>query len=266
MDSTYNLKTQKKIGIALSGGGARGIAHIGVLQALEEHGIFPEVIAGTSAGAIAGALYAAGRSPLQILEFVKKTSLLKAIRLGLPTKGLTNLGALVSLLAEQIPENDFAGLQKPLYLAVSNLSKGCLEFVHTGKLFETVVASCSIPLVFRPVELDGAMYVDGGLMCNLPAEAIREECELLIGVNVMPIQSIPNKDMGTVIGIANRTFELSILTNTTYSRDLCDVTIEPPELRDYNIFNFRKVKELYEVGYAAAQDKIAEIKSAMPVL
>ena len=252
---------KSKIGIALSGGGARGIAHIGVLQALEENGIFPDVISGASAGAIVGALYAAGKKPLEILKFVEKSKIYKTISFGMPIKGLTDLSYLSSLLAKNIEKNNFESLSKSLFIAVSNLNSGELEIISRGNLFEVVVASSSIPLVFKPVLINGQYYVDGGLMNNLPAEPIRQKVKFLIGVNVMPILKNENGGFQNMLRIGSRMFEMSIWTNTKPSLKLCDEVIEPKGLSDYNIFSFNKLKELYEIGYESALDKMPQIKS-----
>ena len=250
-----------KIGIALSGGGARGIAHIGVLKALEENSIFPDVVSGASAGSIVGALYAAGKKPMEILKFVEKSKIYKTIRFGMPLKGLTDLSYLSELLAENIKEDRFESLSKKLFIAVSNLNTGELEIASKGKLFDFIVASSSIPFVFKPVLINGQYYVDGGLMNNLPAESIRKKIEYLIGVNVMPILKNEKEDFQNMLRIGSRMFEMSIWTNTKPSLDLCDVVIEPQGLVDYNIFSFNKFNELYEIGYEAAMDKMAQIKS-----
>ena len=132
---------KSKIGIALSGGGARGIAHIGVLQALDENGVFPDVISGTSAGSIVGALYASGKTPLEILKVVEKSKVYKTIKFGMPLKGLTDLSYLAKLLSENIEKDSFESLSRKLFIAVSNLNSGELEIINKGKLFDVVVAS-----------------------------------------------------------------------------------------------------------------------------
>ncbi len=252
---------KSKIGIALSGGGARGIAHIGVLQALEESGIFPNVIAGTSAGSIVGALYASGKKPLEILQFVENSKAYKTIKFGMPIKGLTDLSYLSKLLAQHIEQDSFESLSKNLFIPISNLNTGELESVGKGKLFEVVVASSSIPFIFKPVFINGQYYVDGGLINNLPAELIRHKVEFLIGVNAMPIIKNEKETFQNMFRIANRMFEMSISTNTKPSLKLCDAVIEPAELVNYNIFSFNKAKELYEIGYQAAMANIPQIKS-----
>lgn len=250
-----------KIGITLSGGGARGIAHIGVLKALEENSIFPDIISGTSAGSIVGALYASGMKPQEILEFVEKSKIYKTIKFGLPLKGLTDLSYLAELLAENIESNSFESLSKKLFIAVSNMNTGELEIFSKGRLFEVVAASSSIPFVFKPVLINGQSYMDGGLMNNLPAEAIRERVKTLIGVNVMPILKNEKEGFQNMFRIASRMFEMSIWTNTKPSLKYCDVIIEPKGLVDYNIFSFNKYSELFEIGYEAAMNKMSLIQN-----
>ncbi len=252
-----------KIGIALSGGGARGIAHIGVLKALEENSIFPDVISGASAGSIVGSLYASGKKPLDILKFVEKSKIYKTVKFGMPLKGLTDLSYLSELLSENIKDDRFESLSKQLFIAVSNLNSGEVEIISKGKLFDVVAASSSIPLVFKPVLVNGQYYVDGGLMNNLPAECIRERVECLIGVNVMPIIKNEKDDFQNMLRIGGRMFEMSIWTNTKPSLEICDIVIEPKGLADYNIFSFNKFNELYEIGYKATMDTMPQIKSQL---
>ncbi len=244
-------------------GGARGIAHIGVLKALEENGIFPEIISGTSAGSIVGALYASGKRPLEILAFVEKSKIYKTISFGLPFRGLTDLSYLSQLLAENIAEDSFDSLSKRLFIAVSNLNSGGLEIISKGKLFDVVAASSSVPFVFKPVLMNGQYYIDGGLKNNLPSESIREKVEYLIGVNVMPLVKNEKEEFQNMLQIGNRMFEMSIWTNTKPSIDLCDIVIEPKGLVDYKIFNFSKYKELYEIGYETAMDIMPQLKNLL---
>jgi len=255
--------TKKRLGLVLSGGGARGIAHIGVIRALQEHGIEADLIAGTSAGAIVGALYAAGHSPDSMLDFVRDASIWRIFKVGLPTDGLTKLTYLRERLAQFITQNDFAALQKPLHIAVTNLNTGKLEIKDSGPLFEAVMASSSIPLVFKPVEFDGQVYVDGGLLNNLPVAPIAEHCTHIIGVNVMPNLEVQNKAVQSVFGIATRCFELSIYANTLPSARDCDWLIEPKELYRYNIFQFNKYREIHDLGYEEAIAQVEQIKAAL---
>lgn len=252
---------QLQIGIALSGGGARGIAHIGVIRALEENGIFPVAISGTSAGSIVGTLYAAGLSPQQMIEFVKDSKFWKIFQIGLPTDGLAKLTYIQERLKAVVQEDDFAALKKELHIAVTNLNRGQCEIRSKGELFNAVVASCSIPLIFKPVEINGEIYVDGGLLNNLPAAPLRPNCDVVLGVNVMPNVPAPVKSLQSAMGIALRTFELSVFANTLPSLTHCDLVIEPAALHRYHIFQFNKFQEIFEIGYTCAMEKMGEIQA-----
>lgn len=258
------MEKQYKIGYVLSGGGARGIAHIGVLKALEEHGIVPDCLAGTSAGSIVGALYASGKTPDEMLEFIKKNaSFSKAYKMGIPSMGLTKFTYLKEQLTHQIDKDSFEDLNIPLYVAICNLHTGDLEFRHSGELFDVVVASSSIPLVFQPVQIGNEKFIDGGVLMNLPAEALYSVCETLIGVNVMPHYRVTDEKMSGFFDMAIRASELSIQGNTEPQLSLCDVVIEPLELYKYSIFNFSKYQEIYEIGYREALRKIDQVKAAI---
>ncbi len=256
-------KQRYRIGISLSGGGARGAAHIGVLQALLENDIEPEIVSGTSAGAIIGALYAAGLSPAAMLEFVKQSSVLKLIRVGMPIGGLTKLTYLKERLAEVIPEDSFESLQRELYIAITNLNTGKLEIRSEGPLFDVILASCSIPLMFKPVEIDGQLYVDGGVLSNLPVACLRERTDFLIGVNVMPHIDVESKNVQNFLGIAFRCFDLSIRANTQPMAALCDVCIEPVELNEYHIFQFSRLQQMYELGYQSTLEQMGGIREKL---
>lgn len=255
-DNTKKLN----IGLALSGGGARGCAHIGVIKALEEEGIHCSLISGTSAGAIVGALYAAGLSPEDMLSFVKDASIFKIFKVTIPDRGFTKLTYLKERLGQFIELDSFEGLHKKLYIALSNLSSGTIEFRSAGPLFDIVMASSSIPLVFKPVEIDQQFFVDGGLTENLPLspEFVRK-ADFIIGVNVMPSVSMKDKNFSTVISVALRSFELAVYGNSKASMKRCDVLIEPEKVNKYNIFQFNKYKELIEIGYEAAKEQMPSI-------
>lgn len=239
------------IGIALSGGSARGYAHIGVLKAFDEHGMSPDIISGTSMGALVGVLYAAGHSPDHILELVKKDKIYNMVSLRLGQKGFFELDAVKKILKNEIKEDDFSALKKPFYLSVANITDAKNEVKgEKGPLFNYVLASCSIPVVFMPQEMGGKVYVDGGLFDNLPAASIKDKCQTLIGVHVN--YNGPMEDVGGIREIAQRTFSLAIELNVVKSRELCDFMIEPDEMKTISIFDFDKIDEIVEIGYNAA--------------
>jgi NTE family protein len=252
------MENGKKIGISLSGGGARGIAHIGVLKALEEHGVEPDVIVGCSAGSIVGALYAAGMSADGMLDFIKDSRIWKLVSLRLPGGGLAKLDYLQDRLTACIETDSFEALKKPLHLAIANLNSGRLEIRNTGTLFSIIQASCAIPLVFEPIEINGDLYVDGGTLCNMPVEPLRAVTDFVIGVNVMPRIKVTRASVNTMRGVAMRCFEMSIWSNTQSEAEKCDLLIEPKLINKYHIFQFNKYQELYEIGYEAAMGVLSD--------
>ena len=255
MPDKTSSKDKVRFGIALSGGGARGIAHIGVLETLEKYGIKPKVISGTSMGAIVGVFYAAGYSPKEILEIVSSRKFHKLINWHKPFSGLINMEKVHDVMQEKIESDDFSVLKIPFYCAVTNLNTGLFEIRSEGKLFQWVIASASTPVVFEPQVIDGQTYVDGGLLNNLPAESIRDKCEVLIGVHVN--HNGPEDEVKGMMTVAERCFRLGIAQNVEDSKKLCNFLIEPPETRDYNTFNFNKTQEIYEVGVKETERYIA---------
>ncbi|SHF51183.1 NTE family protein [Mariniphaga anaerophila] len=257
MDKITAKSELPRFGIALSGGGARGIAHIGVLDALENFGIKPRVISGTSMGAIVGVFYAAGCSPKEILAILTESKFHKMINWHMPFSGLIDIGQVQKVMKDMIGEDDFAALKMPFYCAVTNLNSGQEEIKSKGKLFQWVMASASIPVVFEPQIIDGQTYVDGGLLNNLPAEAIRDKCQLLIGVHVN--HNGPEGKVKGMKAIAERAFRLGIAQNVEDSKKVCDFVIEPPEAREFSTFNFNKAEEIYRVGYNATVRQIMKL-------
>lgn len=250
-----------RIGISFSGGGARGIAHIGIVQAFREHDVQVSAIAGASAGAIIGALYAAGVSVDDMLKLARQASLWKTVKWGVPLDGLANMDLLVKLLNEALPVKDFEDLETPFFVAVSNLLTGEPEIFNSGPIPEVVAASSSIPLVFKPRNIDGQLYVDGGVMLNLPVDPLTVNSDYVIGVNVRPRVPIDKKEVQSFFGIAQRVFDLSLQGNMRPGEALCDMIIAPEGISNYGLFQFNKTDELFELGYKAGLDAIARLKA-----
>lgn len=253
---TFN-KDLPRFGITLSGGGARGIAHIGVLEALEKYGIKPQVVSGTSMGAIVGAFYAAGYPPKDLLKVLMERKFHQMVNWHKPFSGLVDLDKVKDIFEGVIDKDDFLSLKMPFYCAVTNLNSGQVEVKSEGELFKWVVASASIPVVFEPQVIDGQTYVDGGLLNNLPAEAIRDKCQFLIGVHVN--HNGPEEDVKGLKTVAERAFRLGIAQNVEKSKVLCDFFIEPPDARNYSTFAFNKAEEIYEVGYKETENKLRKL-------
>jgi NTE family protein len=236
-----------RIGLALSGGGARGIAHIGVIKALEDLNIRPDVISGTSAGSIVGALYAAGMKPDAIFEVASHLSIFKSVKIAWAWSGLLKMEGLQALLTKHIPGNTFEALKIPLTVAATEIRLGAIQYFSSGELAPAVISSCSIPGVFDPVHFKGHLYVDGGLLDNLPARPIRDKCDLLIGSNCNHLTSEYNEH--SLKSTIERSMLITVSANTTASRLMCDLVIEPPGMARFSVFEMGKAHEIYDAAY-----------------
>jgi NTE family protein len=248
------------IGISLAGGGARGAAHIGVLRALEESGISPGAVAGTSAGSIVGALYAYGHSPSMIWNIVDETSILSIMRLRFGG-GLIDLSKISDTFAGIFDDDSFDGFLRKFWVCATNLHKGQWEMLNSGSLFKAIQASCSIPLVFKPVEINGELYCDGGLLNNMPIEPLQYTCDKIIGVNIMPAN--PVKQLDGMMDIAERTMMLSIAANTRPRKEACDVLIEIDGIDEFPAHDIRIMEALYNHAYEYTLGQIPVIKAQL---
>ena len=201
----------KKIGIALGGGGAKGLSHVLMLEVLDEFGITPHRIAGTSIGAIAGVLYASGLTGKAIRENIEQMSLteedsftdafkkkdvfkwLQFIDIGWKEGGLLSADAFLDHLMEQVKATDFEELAIPLSVVAADFwDRNQVEF-HTGDLRTAVHASIAIPGIFNPVVIDKQVLVDGGVVNPVPYDLLLNDCEITIAIDVMGsrTESIP---------------------------------------------------------------------------
>jgi NTE family protein len=179
---------KRKIGIALSGGGARGIAHLGILKALEEFGIIPTHISGTSAGAIAGAFYAAGYSIPEIVAILKKGQIFNFSNILIKRQGFFAMKGFNDIYRECFPNNSFEDLNIPLYVTATDILKGELVYFSSGNLSQALMASSCIPLIFQPVSYNDSVFVDGGVLNNFPTEPLTGQCYIIIGSYVNSVK------------------------------------------------------------------------------
>ena len=248
---------QYKIGLVLSGGGTRGFAHLGLIQALNEAGIFPDVISGTSSGAMAGVLYADGFTPHEIMNLMKGSSRLDIMRPALPREGLLQLGGIVKILKANLRAKTFEDLKIPMYVSATDLNNGKAVYFSEGDLFEPVIASASLPVIFQPVVINNICYVDGGIMDNLPIRPIEHKCETIIGSFVNPIGYL--EKVKGLISIAERTFMIAMVKELSEKAKKFDLFVAPEELRNHGILNPEKADLLFQIGYDATKEKIKEV-------
>lgn len=234
-------------GIALSGGGARGFAHLGILQGLLEKGIKPEIYSGVSAGAIVGAFIASGRQPSDIHDIIRAGRLFKYTRIQIPKTGLLRLDGLQKVLEKEIPFERIEDLPMPLIIGTTNMTEGIMEYRDKGPLVTTILASASIPILFSPVHIDGCDYVDGGLLDNIAVKPLLSRCKRIIVSNISPLQK--HQKIDGIIQMIARTFLMSIHARISEARNHADLYIEPEELTEFEVLGVGKADEMFEIGY-----------------
>lgn len=241
----------------MAGGGARGAAHLGVLQALEEHGIYPSILSGTSSGSLASLMYAHGFSPQEILRIIKETRFFRqmALQPGLGKKGLVNIRFLKRILSKYVTKTRFEELDKELHVCITNMRLGHAEYISEGDVIVPVLASCAVPGLFTPVMYNNDVYSDGGVLNNFPIEPLEGKCDFIIGSGLSPLNTEPSalKSMRSVL---ERTYLLTSRAASTPRKERSDWFIEPFDLHKYGIMDLRKLEEIYKIGYEAACIKL----------
>ncbi len=250
-----DLKT-KSIGLVLSGGGSKGIAHAGVLKFLAEENIHPSHIAGTSAGSIVGALYAWGKTPEEILVFFKSIYLFHWRHLTFKKAGLIDSESFKSYFHAIFKDALLSDLEIPLQITATDMVRGKLKiFGPETKIVDAILASSAFPGILSPYEIKGKIYSDGGILNHFPTDILQGQCDTLIGVYVSPIQKIESKDLNSIRAVTNRAFDILSENSNVHKFNICDWVIEPKDLSLYSTFETSKVKmdAVFNIGYEAAK-------------
>jgi len=242
--------TKYKTGLVLSGGAVKGFAHLGVLKALREKKMLPDVISGVSAGAIFCALFADGFESEEFLELFKKKKFFSLVKFKMAEMGFLNMADMEKLLKNNLKATTFEELKIPLFIAATNIKTAQTTYFHEGNLMRALLASSSIPVLFKPVVIDGEFYLDGGITDNLPISPLRGKCRQMIGVHVNPVGMASEID--GIMTLAIRSFHMSITANIPEKSKELKYFIEPVRLRDYSYFDLSKTNEIFELGYQEA--------------
>ncbi len=270
-----------RVGLALSGGGARGLAHIGVLKVLEQEGIPIHFLAGTSAGGLVGAAYAAGLSPRELEEEALRLSnprqLIGLLDRSLPRRGLLAGQKVREYLAHRIGEVTFDQLRIPLAVVAVDLLEGEKVVLNEGSVLEAVRATIALPGLFTPVERDGQLLVDGGLLDNLPADVVRR-----MGADVVIAVDVSTDDRAVAYfaeGLYHRRFipdslvemlevlwrSVAVMMREANRRSLeearPDVLIRPPIPAGVTVLTgLTRAPEIIAAGERAAREALPRIK------
>ncbi len=239
-----------KIGIVLSGGGIRGIAHLGILRAIVNSGITISHVSGTSAGAIAGSFFAAGYHPDEIFNIFQKTKLLKYIRPAFGSLGLINIEPTKDILKPYFPEDTIESLKIPLTICSTNFSEGKIAYFKEGPLIRSILASSCIPGIFKPIQINHQMYVDGGVLNNFPIEPLQGICDLIIGSSCNHL--LPNDNIKGLTNLIQRAAIMSINHDMETKRKSCNLMIEPKGMGEISTFDMKKAESIYWIAHEEA--------------
>jgi NTE family protein len=241
-----------KTGIVLSGGGARGAAHLGFIKLLEELNIPIDMVSGVSAGAVIGALYTSGLGAEQILTILKGQSYISLKGLSFGSSGIFSMATLRDILKKHIPHNDFDRLRIPLFITATDMVNCKAICFSEGAVIDAVIASASVPVVYEPVNFGGYTLADGGILDNLPAHPLADLCDIIIGNHVNRIST--DIDMANIskFAIIDRSFHMAVAQKVYESAKLCNLVVEP-DLSAFGMFQMKDADKIFEIGYKAAK-------------
>jgi NTE family protein len=281
---------EPKVGLVLSGGGAKGLAHIGALKVIEESGVKIDYIAGTSMGAIVGGLYASGYTAKQLDSIFNETNFAKLIQDQLPRaartfqereeaeryafsfpfdnfeltlpKGISkgqNIYNLLAQLTQHVNTEDFSELSIPFFCMATNIENGTEVILDKGNLAQAMSASGAIPTLFRPVEIDGILLTDGGVVNNYPIELLKQkEVDYIIGVDVQD-SLFTRKKLKSGLDIMTQVNNFRTIKAMKEKRKLTDIYIRP-NIEDFTVLSFEDGKIIIENGEKAALKELDKLE------
>jgi NTE family protein len=253
---------QVKVGLALGGGFARGIAHIGVLQALMEHQIPIDYVAGTSAGSLVGAMYCAGLDPWLLERMVAQLNWRALVRLKLRRDGLLDTEGLERFILGTVGDLQFKDLKIPFTATATDLLSGRDVLLADGRVSTAVRASCAFPGIFMPVRVGMHILVDGGLMHPVPAAVVKGMgADLAIGVDLNRPGST-RRPLRNLLHIM--LYSLALVQRPQVERALqeADVVVQP-DLSAFGVIELERVHDMIQAGREAAEAAMPAIRAAM---
>ncbi|MFV0480833.1 MAG: patatin-like phospholipase family protein [Campylobacteraceae bacterium] len=243
------MQTTKEVSLVLSGGAARGAFHLGVLQALDELKIEVKEISGSSIGAILGAAYLAGSSPISIFEFFAQGKFKKAMKTNLLKGSLFRFDFNNPIFNELIHDyKNIEDLPKPLHVTTTNLQKGEVTYHNSGDIRALVCASGSLYPVFSPVLINDEMHIDGGVIDNFPILPLKDSKYKILGVNLHP--NVYTKKQFKIIRVG---FLAWYMGGFNEKIQKCDYYLTSDNLTKHNILKLKGIDKLFQLGYDEAK-------------
>ncbi len=249
------------VGLALGGGAARGIAHIGVLQAFVENDIPIDCIAGTSAGAIVAASFAFGATPAEIKKGAKRLSWYALSSFPDSKLGLASNRSLEKMMEGFVGKQDLAEARIPLAVVATDIENGAEVVFRKGRAAQAVRASCCIPGLFAPVEIGGRKLFDGGFSENVPLSPLKDMgADILIGVNLIHWHS--DRAVSNALDVVSNAMDI-MTARQEEDHERHGAIMISPDLAGFSSSDFKKVDALVEAGYRATMKKMPEIKKRL---
>lgn len=260
----------KTLGLALGSGGGRGIAHIGILVALEEAGIKPNFIAGCSMGAVVGGCYCAGLSAHEIRDIALRLKTWDIIDIGpsiITKKALLRSKKVTALLEEYLGDTLIEDMGVRFKCVATDLISGKLHTFEKGNAAIAVQASCAIPAIFRPVEIDGMMLVDGACLCRVPVKTVKDMgADVVVAVDVLSNVSQPVEKVGNIVSLLLRVFDLMDANQTDMRSqiegDIADLVLKPV-IDSVSQYAVKDLDKTYEIGYNLGKQYVDKIRSLL---
>jgi NTE family protein len=253
------------IGLVLSGGGVRGLAHIGTIKALEENGIAPNIVSGSSAGAVVGALYCYGYGPEEMMEFFRVTPLFQINRFAFGKPGFIDTDSFYSDFKKYFPQDNFNSLKKTLFVTTVDLLKGDLRVFNSGELIRPLLASSAFPGLFSPVGMQDTVYADGGILDNFPLHPIKDLCDLKIGSYASPLDTITPESLKYSVNVLERAIRINYSERSFLKFSHFDLLVRPMELISYGLLDMNRMNEIYHIGYNCAIEAIKRLDADHPL-
>ena len=240
-----------RLGLTLSGGGAKCMAQVGLLQYLKEQGVEPDVISGASGGAIIGALHCAGHAPEAILDFFVSTRMFSLKNLSFNALGLIDSGKIARKYEPYFPEDSFESLHKPLYVVATDLNQAQQVVFNSGPLIHALTASSAYPGMFTPVNWQGRVYADGGITNNYPTDLIHDLCRHHIGMYLSPITARPTEHFANTFDVFDRMFQIFSSVRQNANIHLPQISLVPEGIEQCSTFMVKpdQLKSIYDMGY-----------------
>lgn len=254
----------KSFGLVFSGGGVRSLAHAGLLQALDEEGLRPSLIAGTSGGALVAALYARGLAPATIGDFFRAAPIFhpSMVSLAKLSQGLVDSSKYLDFFRRYFPDDRFEALQLPIVLTATNLLSGQLHYFYSGQLIAPLIASAALPPYFSPVAIGDGLYCDGGLLNNFPVEALTARCEIRLGSFINPLENIAAADLNNPLKFVRRLYDIALDGPYQQKFFTCH-WVGCHEMTHIGVLNTGQLDEAFQSGYALARRSMGQIRSLL---